>query len=109
MMPDSELSRIARLEQRADDFEAQLNRVLPLGETMAEMRANMVHLEHLAKSTHNNLARFEAKIEKRDELRDRQVSAERRGTRNALYLLAGTLGAAIIGAVALVIAAAIGG
>lgn len=108
-MPDSEASRLARLEQRADDFEVQLNRVLPLAEAMAEMRANMIHLEVLAKSTNNSLINFEAKIEKRDEQRDKQVSAERRGTRNALYLLAGTLGAAIIGAVALVIAAAIGG
>lgn len=109
MTPDSVESRLARVEQRQSDLQIQVDRLIPLHESQAELRTNMHHLQHLAQQTHKDLLLFEDKIDKRDEERDRQVSLERRGTRNALYALTGTLGAAVIAVAGVIAAALIGG
>lgn len=76
---------------------------------MARMEANVTHLERTTSGTRSDLLSFEDKMDKRDEERDKQVSDERRGTRNALYVLTATLGASMIGAIGVVIAAVAGG
>jgi CHASE3 domain sensor protein len=108
-MPDSIESRMARLEQRVSDFETQLTRLLPVAEAQARNQVQLEHIEDLAQRTNKDLHTFQEKIDTRDEQRDEAVSAERRATRNALYALAGTLGAALIGALAIIVVALLGG
>lgn len=122
MMPDSEASRLARLEQRVEDHDTMIRTVAPLSTQAAVLTAEMTHmrdevrdLEGSVADNHRDvLGRFSALDEaqrRRDEERkaedERRADVEatgRRQLRMALYGLIGVLGAAFIGALATILA-----
>jgi hypothetical protein len=122
MMPDSDASRLARLEQRVEDHDVLIRTVGPIATQAAVQTAEMSHmrdevrdLETLVNDHHRDvLTRFSGLEEgqrRRDEERkaedERRAEVEatgRRQLRMALYGLIGVLGAAFIGALATILA-----
>lgn len=105
MTPDSDLSRLARVEQRVEDLSRQVTDYQPLSVSIASQQAHMEHFQESLGVLRNDVKALADNLE----ARDAATSKERRDTRVALYSMMAVLGAAIIGAVAAVIAAGIAG
>lgn len=126
MVPDSDSSRLARLEQRVNDHDTMIRTVAPLSTQQAVLNAEVSHLrddlrgvgddvEGLVKDMQARFDRLAEDQRKRDEARaaedqrrDEAEAAGRRQLRMALYGLIGVLGAALIGALATILVALAG-
>lgn len=105
MTPDSDSSRLARLEQRVDDLAGLLS---TFGATTTHVAMMGVKQDHYDEAVRGMRADVK---ELRDALdtRDAQMSKERKDTRIALWSLVGVLGAALISGGAAIVVALVGG
>lgn len=126
MVPDSDSSRLARLEQRVNDHDTMIRTVAPLSTQQAVLNAEVAHIrddlrevgsdvDGLVKEMRDRFHRLADDQQKRDESRvaedqrrDEAEAAGRRQLRVALYGLIGVLGAALIAALATILVALAG-
>lgn len=104
-MDQSQSDRLARLEQRADDFDRRLTDLGTISREMATVSANVAHMDRDLALLRDEVEGITHSIAARDEA----VSKERRETRLALYSMIGVLGASLIAGVAAVVVGLVGG
>lgn len=100
-MDADEQRRLAALEQRVQDIDNQVSRLLPLAETMAGFGVKLDHIESGMTKLGADIHGIESMLDDRD----KAVSAERKATRTALYSLVGVLAAALISGLASILVA----